>query len=167
MKRISLYDVLVVVAIGILFLMVGKQKLGSGGYVSQYSVKSKGTFADATTTIFAVKNPNNSTTTLDYFEFNQTGVSTSTYVLTVGTSSTPYATPSGTLVTSVSIATGSRAFIINGGNIMGDSAGASSKDRIVVRPGEYIVGQVSSVYTNAFTNAVNTFDGTYKIGWYQ
>lgn len=126
-------------------------------------------FQTGTTTTVAKLNPFNASSTIDQFIYDQTGVATSTGVVTCGTSTNAYITPSDSLIDEVSVATSTKYYIVNGvGNFEGDiSAGTNSKNKIFVKPSEWVVCQVTTVYSNAFTNAASTFAGTFTIKWFK
>lgn len=134
------------------------------------SYVSTGSFADATTTIFAVQNPYGATTTVDFAELFVTGASTSTIAISVATSTSQY--PSsvsvGSLINSAALATSTLGYIVNGvtaGSTGFVSAGTAAQNRIIVGPTDYIVGLVTGSITGGVTNPSNTFAGSYLIRW--
>ena len=137
-----------------------------------YSIITSGNLTTGTSTdVLSVLNPFAATSTVDYLIYSQTGLATSSYILSCGTSTTAYAgsITFATLIDSVTVATSTYySRIINGmGSAGGEvNAGSNSKARISVKPGEYIVCALSTVWqTTAFTDTTSTFGGTYTIRW--
>src|SRR3990167_3347225 len=129
-------------------------------------------FYQATTTLFAIKNPFSATSTVDYFVMQghtgttavdiYVGTSTKSTVPPASTGSTDAATAFGTsaptLVNASAVATSSKFYIKNGQNAVYGSgqtpAGANSLTAIILGPTEYILGYASS------TNNINVKDNS-------
>lgn len=137
---------------------------------------SSGSCNDATTTLFAVANPFAATSTVDFTKIDITN-GTTTGLFYVGTTTAPTASSlaggvSPSLVAGASIATSTLAYVVNGQKGSGaefPSAGASSLDRIVVGPSQYVIGVINPTATGADTSGVtgnsNTFSCSYSINW--
>lgn len=127
-----------------------------------------GSFADATTTIFAVQNPFLATSTVSLSELFVTGASTSTIAISVATSTNQYPTSvsAGSLINSASFATSTLGQVVNGataGSTGFVSAGTNSQQRIILGPNDYIVGFVTGSITTGVTGTDNTFAGSYRL----
>lgn len=123
---------------------------------------SRGSFADATTTFIAVANPFTSTSTVDLFILDQTGVATATAAFDCGTSTTATgATTADGLIDNITVATSTKVYLAAGGV----ESGTNSKSVIKVAKNNYIVCLATTGYAAAFTQATNTFDGKYLIRW--
>ena len=146
-------------------LTVGDDVIITGDSVSVNGVDtrySRGVFTDASTTLMGVVNPFSATATVDFLQFDQTGVATSTFAVNCGTSTTAYtASPSGSLIDSATVNTSTYLTIANGDM----NAGTKSKASIVVGPSQYVVCGVSGAITTGITGVNNTFHGYYKIRW--
>lgn len=129
-------------------------------YAEEKSLASSSTF-------FAVQNYFNATSTVDFFSFNQTGVSTSSYFSNCGTSTSRYGTPSDTLIDNMFVPTSTLSTGLAGTSTMaGFNAGTNSQNKIVLGATEWIVCKattyVPATDDNAFTNVSSTFRGTAK-----
>lgn len=122
---------------------------------------SLGSFTDATTTVISVVNPFTATATVDYFLYNQTGAATSTYAMDCGIATALYASPSDLLIDGLAVATSTYTYMVNAET----GSGTNSKGHVIVAPTEYISCLVTTTYPGAFTEASNTYDGSYKIRW--
>jgi hypothetical protein len=129
-------------------------------------------FITGSTTVVAVQNPYNASSTIDLFVYRQTGVATSTHALDCGTTTSRYLSPSDTIIDDVEITTSTLTYLENGFSSLGGykSAGTNSQQKIFVKPTEWFVCKattVSSVYDNAFTNASSTFRGDFSLRWFK
>lgn len=127
-----------------------------------------GTFADATTTLFALLNPFGATSSAMYASVEVT-TGTTSVALKIGTSTTPYPT----LASSVSaglmnapIGTSSVERLVTVGNNITDTGVAANS--MEVGPGLYITGHASSTNSMADHNGgilggSNGFSGSYKL----
>lgn len=143
------------------------------------TLPTSGSFADATTTIFAVANPFLATSTASC-PILQGQNGTTTIDILVGTSTKQYLTKnsdvSATLINSTLIATSTKIFLSSGitvGPGTGfNSSGTGTFPKIVVGPSEFLVGLATSSYAGSsatgkqgITNTNNTFSGTYACLW--
>ncbi len=151
---------------------------GGGGSFSNAPAinETNSSFADATTTLAAVLNPYQASSTVEASFTIQNG--TTTIAVHVGTSTTPYpatiANVSPSLVPALEVATGTSAHTFSGvtvGSVGYKSPGATSMRTIEVGPTDYVVfyatndSELGSVA--GITNTNNTFSGTYKLRWSQ
>lgn len=128
-----------------------------------------GTFVNATTTFVSFKTPYTSgTSTIDLAQVLNTGVATSTYVMTCGVSYSNYGSPTTALLTSGDIATSTSfgLMVNNEANSFPVSGGSAARVRI--GPAQYFLCYattyaVVATHDGAFTGNMNTFDGTYKV----
>lgn len=125
-----------------------------------------GSFINASTTIAAVQNPALASSTIDFAIINVTSSATSTYTMQCGTSTNAFINPSTTLINSPSISTSTLYYAVNGVTNSFNSPGATSLIRILVKPLEWVVCKVTTLYSGAFTEATNTFDGKYIFRWF-
>jgi len=136
-----------------------------------------GGFADATTTLFCVANPNAATSTVEVI-LQVTAPSTSTVNLWVTTSTvSSIATPvapnvnlnqaNDTYLITAELVTSTLAYIHSGVKLLGAdgglSAGVSSTMKMGVGPSEYVCGTVGGSITGGVTGLNNTFGGSYKL----
>lgn len=141
---------------------------------------TSGSFADATTTIFAVSNPFSATSTvLCPVIQGQNGTTTIDILVGTSTSSsglTKNSSVSATLLNITTIATSTKFFASSGVTVGPgtgfNSAGSGTFQTIVVGPSEYLVGLATSSYAGSsaigkqgITNTNNTFSGTYTCEW--
>lgn len=123
---------------------------------------SRGLFADATTTFVSVINPFTSTSTVDLFILDQTGVATSTSVFDCGVALTAAgATASDGLIDNYSVATSTKVYLA-GGDANG---GTNGRSLVVVGKNQYVTCLVTPNVAGSITQASNTFDGKYLIRW--
>jgi hypothetical protein len=139
-----------------------------------------GTFKDATTTPFAVKNPYNATSTLDLaiLDFDNGTSTVSFYVATSTSAFTDGTAGDGNIVNKALTVTSTHAYIVNGVTGVGldsghVSAGTNTLTRVLVGPNNWVIGRVYSSDSegNAITAldgaildpATNAFKGTYKL----
>jgi hypothetical protein len=125
-----------------------------------------GSFINGSTTIVSVLNPfgATATTTVDLTRLHITGPATSTFTVVCGAASTAYSDTSYNLLSSGSIATSTDETYIE--NNISASYGAAitggSVAKIMLDPTyPYLVCKVTTAYSGAFTEATNTFVGTY------
>jgi len=109
------------------------------------------------------------TSTVELVRLTQTGVATSTYTVDCGASATNGANGPGTqayaIISSDAVATSTKAVIENNiSSSYGAQYGGGSVAKIMLGPKyPYLVCKVTSVYTGAFTETTNTFDGVATI----
>lgn len=123
-------------------------------------------FINASTTIVSIKNPTGDVAAVDYVGLDITGAATSTYTIACGTSTTAYdgtSIPVATVINSGTIATGTKTMIVN--NIGGGTASTSDNGlaRMQLKSTEHLVCNVSTLYSGAFTEVTNAFDGKYIV----
>lgn len=144
-------------------------------------VKS-GSFADATTTLVSIANPFAATSTVDISLLDITHPSTSTALFYVSTTTVashaaatfpalPADVDVASLIDGASVATGTIGRIVNGVTVGPDashfSAGAGSKARITVGPGQRVTVFASSALPGGFTEVTNTFQGKYVFRFFR
>lgn len=143
----------------------------SGGVVESANY---GNCADQSTTLFAVQNPNSSTSTARVVRLNGQQGTTSTDFL-VGTSTTATApvnanlsSPSG--LAARIVATSTQFFLASG--VTGNDTNAATGATFAVGPGQYVLGQATSSYSGSsatgnggITNPTNTLSCSYEIIW--
>jgi len=136
----------------------------------------RGSFRDATTTLAAVRNPWNATSTVTFTQLaGINGTTTNTFV--VATSTAAGATAGATMAGNFScqIATSTSFTAVAGATTDGStlarlvSCTTVAANGFLVGPSEYVIIQASSTYAsigadnNAITNVVNTLSGTYEL----
>ncbi len=164
------------------------QAVQVGGSSGLTTVVISGSFADATTTLFAIPDPfGNASSTADFAQIEITGAATSSAMsLTVATSSQNASfAPQGlaartatttSLLNAVPImASTTGGFIVNTGpattynawNAATTTDGIAAQSSIFITPNAILVGWLTPYgeygSTLGATNGVNTFSGTYKI----
>lgn len=135
---------------------------------------SNGSFADATTTLFCVANPFLATSTAAA-RVVITSASTSSVKLYVAPTSTSSGLAGvGTLddnmlIEAAPVNTSSLSYISSGatgGLGAFVSSGTGTMMEVIVRPGDYVCGQVTAeASVNGVINPLNTFAGTYNLEW--
>jgi len=144
---------------------------GSGTTLQEIVIS--GSFADATTTIFARQNPFSATSTCILAELDITnGTSTSNFNVGSSTNQYPVSISATALIASTSVATSVPAVIAND-MAYADASGTtadSGANKMTLLPTEWIVGLVKSSLGGAsgalvggVTGGDNTFSGSYKI----
>ena len=168
MKKYIVYSVItILVVLGVLVVKYNYQDfLGRRTISPIYSETylqteiSRGSFADATTTFVSVANPFTSTSTVDLFILDQTGVATSTSVFDCGTSTNPNgAATKDYIVDNFSVATSTKVYLVGG------QTGVSTSSVFAVGKNEYVTCFVAANVAASITQATNTFDGKYLIRW--
>lgn len=142
---------------------------GSTTFVSFYSPFLAAT-SSASDVVVEGTYPNGHTvasSTVDLLRLNITGVATSTFTVACGASATNGANGAGTqayaIISSGDVATSTKALIENNlTNSYGSQVTAGTVAKIALGPTyPYLVCKVTSVYTGAFTEVTNTFDGKF------
>ena len=109
------------------------------------------------------------TSTVELVRLNQTGVATSSYILTCGASASPAGTLGYNIITSDLVSTSTPATIENNiSSSYGANFGGGSVAKILLTPiRPYLVCKVDTgtdtAYAGAFTEATNTADGKYFV----
>jgi hypothetical protein len=134
-----------------------------------------GGFNSATTTLAAIKNPFNTTSTLDLaaLEINSGATTTVQYIVTTSTDQFWNGSSSdGALIIAgndtTKVATSSAAYIENGvtTGVGGSSAGDSSLNKIKILPSEWIIVEavtINDAYDGAITESTSALKGNYKL----
>ena len=149
-------------------------------------VVSTGTFANATTTLFAVDNPFAATSTVDLAILKVTGAATTSITLNVGTSTVRRFAPAGlanrhatssSLINQAPVYDDDLAYLVSGavGNVTDGyttattTTSVTAAQRLVLGPNETIVGWIDDNggfgSTAGATGGANTFAGTYLLRW--
>lgn len=148
------------------------------------------TFIDASTTIASIPNPFTvatstktpnspllagdtsngrvgATSTVEFVRATITGAATSTFTLNCGAAPTAFSDPVAAplAINSDSIPTSTVATVVNNStSTYGGLIGGGNSPRIMLTPANpYLVCKVTSVYTGAFTEATNTFNGRLNV----
>lgn len=136
----------------------------------------RGDMIDASTTVVSIDptkygiSVSASTTVVEMARLRIDGVATSTFTVACGASATAYAAPTYNLLSSGSVATSTHANEIiennlltaGNGNSLGVDGGAI--DKIALTPNyPYFVCTVTTLYSGAFTEVTNTFDGDFLV----
>lgn len=119
---------------------------------SQVTACNQGIYAGSST-LFAIANPNNATSTFSITDMTATGQATTTSLLVGTSTATTTNAPTGSLVTS-SLATSTSYFFAPGTGVgTGNSSGSNTYATIVVGPKEEVVGYATSTATGAGSNS--------------